>query len=308
MSKSSLIVIAVLIACFVLPAQMVFAADGGEKKEPVVRERGGDGDRRDRGGRDRRGRWEEMRKRFAATRAAAEKQRKGEPLNEEEKKIVERVNRFRRDAGVDGARGGRAGQTRATGVSTLRRLKSDVRLNVIDDAYCRIAEVHVSQKSFDKAIEALQRMAKKSPDKLAVSLAHLNMAELYRKEMDKKKLAITEYKAVTGEYTLEAQRRLATLFEEMKEIDQAVATFEELVKASPDKMQKVLALRELADLLYRNQRADEAVAVLQSLTEVVNYKEAEEVTKTLRETAEQRQKAATEQREQTRGWGRDRRR
>ena len=250
----------------------------------------------------RRGDW---RRRFAAVREALQKRRDGKELTKEEKETLQRFDRVRQAAGGQGGAAAGAdnpfGVARGkTGIIDLRRFRHDERLNVIDDTYYRIAEVHVDQKVYNQAVEAFQQLIRKSPDKLAVSLTHFNLAELYRKELNNKKEAIAEYKKVTGEYTFGAQRRLASLFEELAQIDEAVATFETIVKTTPDKMQKVLALRELAELLFRNERKDEAVAVLQGLTLAVTYGEAPGITKELQAAQERQEKATQQERDRTR--------
>ena len=256
-----------------------------------------------RGDRRRRGDW---RRRFTAMREALQKRRDGKELTKEEKETLQRFDRFRGAAGDPGRVADRPDDPFAapargkTGIGELRRFRHDERLNVIDDAYYRIAEIHVQEKVYDQAVESLRQLIKKSPDKLAVSLTHFNLAELYRKELNNKKEAIAEYKKVTGEYAIEAQRRLASLFEELEQIDEAVATFEAIVKTTLDKMQKVLALRELAELLFRNERKDEAVAVLQRLTRAVTYDEAPKITKELQAAGERQEKVAEQERDRAR--------
>ena len=307
MSRSSrvLLVLTALLASVVLfgrPAPAADAPDGD--KDPAVKER------RDRNGRD------DRRNRFATMMRAFRKQRAGEKLTEEEQAALDRVRRRREDGNRDrdrdrdrerGNAGDRnpfaehaaPGQAKPT-IEALKRLKHDDRLNVIDRAHYQIAEIHISQKEYDKAVEALQRLVKKSPDKLAISLTHLNLAEVYRKELSDKDQAVAQYKRVTGEYALEAQKRLASLFEELDQVDQAVATFEGIIKVTPDKVQKVLALRELAELLFRNNRAEEAVVALQQLTSAVTYVEAQRITKELSEAQANRLKAEQQERERTR--------
>lgn len=278
------IVLAALVASVVSISQPALAAEGQKD------------------GRRRRGDW---RRRFATMREALQKRRDGKELTKEEKEALQRVDRFRRGAADQGGAAGGADNPFAvargkTAIGDLRRFRHDERLNVIDDAYYRIAEVHVQQKTYDQAAEAFQQLIKKSPDKLAVSLTHFNLAELYRKELSNKKEAIAEYKKVTGDYTIEAQRRLASLFEELAQIDEAVATFEAIVKTTADKMQKVLALRELAELLFRNERQDEAVATLQGLTRAVTYDEATGIAKELLAVRERQEKATQQERDRAR--------
>ena len=307
-------VLLVLVALTVGVAFLARPASAAEERkdgdgEPAVRENRGDGEDRDRGDR---------RRRFGTLMRAFRKQRAGEKLTKEEQEAVDRMQRLRgRDGNRDGGRAGAPGRGPAVdlvappgqkpGIGALQRLKHDERLNVIDDAYYRIAEIHIHTKEYGKAVEALQQLLKTSPDKLAISLTHLNLAEIYRKELDNKKQAIAEYRKVTGEYAIDAQKRLASLFEELDQIDEAVDQFEAIIKATPDKMQKVLALRELAELLFRNEREDEAVGVLQRLTKAVTYDEAKEVSKALvviraqREEAEESRRGR-EREARTRAW------
>jgi len=275
---SLLVLSAALMVCGTGISQPAVAADGD--KDPAVKR-----DREDTAARDRRNRW-------ATVMRAFRKQRAGEELTKEEQDALDRVRRGRRMRGDRGDdRADAPGRVRAAGlaaparekagINALQRLKHDDRLNVIDDAYYRIAEIHIYKKEYPKAVEALQQLLKTSPDKLAISLTHLNLAELYRKELDDKKQAIAEYQKVTGEYAIDAQKRLAGLFEELDQVDEAVNQFEAIIRATQDKMQKVSALRELAELLFRSEREDEAVAVLQRLTKAVTYDEARELSKAL---------------------------
>ncbi len=293
-----LCVLVVILACVVAAVPAACAADqpaaGGREGE---RRGGADGQRRGFGAQ------------FGLVRQALEKRQRGEALTDEEKAAVERVDRFRQamgdraagaagDAGPGAAVNPFAGARGKPGLNSLVRLTRDPRLNVLDEAYFFIAEIHVKDKKYDKAVEAFQRLLDNSPDKLAISLAHLNMAELYRSELGNKTQAIAEYKKVTGDYAADAQKRLAALFEELDQIDEAVATFETLIRTTGDKLQKVLALQELADMLFRNGRGEEAVAALVMLTKAVNYEEAKEITKTLNEMEAERQKVAEQQRTQ----------
>jgi len=296
-----LVALTVGVAFLARPASAAEERKDGDKG-PAVRENRRDAQGRDRGDR---------RRRFGVLMQAFRKQRAGEKLTKEEQEAVDRMQRLRgRDGNRDAGRADAPGRGPAVGlvappgqkagIGALQRLKHDERLNVIDDAYYRIAEIHIHKKEYAKAVEALQQLLKTSPDKLAISLTHLNLAEIYRKELDNKQQAIAEYRNVTGEYAIDAQKRLASLFEELDQIDEAVDQFEAIIKATPDKMQKVLALRELAELLFRNNREDEAVGVLQRLTKAVTYDEAKEVSKALVAIVAQRQEAEKDRRERER--------
>ncbi len=172
-----------------------------------------------------------------------------------------------------------------------RRLKHDRRLNVIDAAYYEIAEIRLARKQYEEAVAALRQLVASSPDPRAVALTRLNLAELYRGELGNNEQAIQEYKQVTGEFAAEAQRRLAELFGELDQIDEAVEHFEGVAKNATDKTQQVLALRQLADLLVRSGRTEDGVAVLQRLIKAVSYDEAADIAKTLAESEERRDAA-----------------
>ena len=134
-----LLLLAVLAACVTLP---VFAAQGerGDAPRPAAQDRQPARARDARGNRGDRGR------RFAALREAMRKRQNGEKLTEEEQATLDRFARFRRDAG------GAAAELGKPSVSGLARLKHDSRLNVIDDAYYRIAEVYIQQKEHINAL------------------------------------------------------------------------------------------------------------------------------------------------------------
>ena len=253
----------------------------------------------------------ERKKVFGKLAGIIRKMRAGEELTKEEQKIWAKVKKRRADAGRWGADPNRIMVQAGPGGVFLnpmgkpgapqnRTLRYDPRLNVVDAAHYQIAEIHIAKKQYEKAVVALEQLIKAPPSDLVVSLTHLNLAELYRKQIANPKRAIEEYKKVTGEFALDAQMRLAQMFEELDQIDEAVEQFEGIVKNSTDPVQKVLALRALAGLLERNGREDEAVAVLQRLIKSVSYDQATQISATLRkaqERREQRQKEAYERRQ-----------
>jgi tetratricopeptide (TPR) repeat protein len=245
----------------------------------------------------------ERRARFVEVLRAIRKMRAGEELTDEEKKLLAEAREQRK---VLQKRLKRAERERRKAVAHRRsggadgRLRYDGRLNVIDQAYFQIAEIHLGQDEHEQAVAALERLVQKSPDKRAVSLAHLNLAELYRSELNLPAKAVAEYKQVTGEFAAPALRRLAELFEELGQVDQAVEQFDALAKSTADATTKILALRELAELLVRNHRPGEAVAVLQRLTRAVSYEEAAKITKSLREAQERNEDREQEERERVR--------
>jgi len=181
------------------------------------------------------------------------------------------------------------------------RLRHDRRLNVKDAAYYQIAEIHLAQRRGADAVAALERLVQKSPDPLAVSLTHLNLGDLYHKELAHPKKAIEAYKKVRGEFAPEAHRQLARMFEEVGQIDEAAQQLENIAEHAKDPVQKVVALQQLADLLRRNGREDEAVAALQRLIQAVDYDQAAKIAKTLRDEQDRREKMEREEYERARG-------
>lgn len=250
----------------------------------------------------------DRRKMFLKTWRAWNKKKAGKELTAEEKVLLERAQKMR-DARARQDEELRRRQQRQPGGPPFApagaptrqgRLRDDERLNVIDSAYYKIAEIHLAKKEYGPAVTALERLIEKTPDELAKSLTHLNLAELYRKELANTKKAVQEYKIVTGEYALDALRRLAQLFEELDQIDEAAREFESIIRNAKDNMQKVLALRELAGLLARSGRGDEAIAALQRLTTSVSYDEARRISKALLEVRDLREKRAQQGQERAR--------
>ena len=236
------------------------------------------------------------------------KKRAGKELTAEETELIQRAQKMRdarRRQDEERRRRqqrqpGRPPGAQAGAPPRQGRLRHDERLNVIDAAYYKIAEIHLAKKEYGPAVTALERLIAKTPDELAKSLTHFNLAELYRKELANTKKAIQEYKVVTGEYTLDALRRLAQLFEELNQIDEAAQVFESIIGNTKDTVQKVLALRELAGLLARNGRGDEAIAALQRLTTSVSYDEARRISKVLLEVRDLREKRERQGQERAR--------
>ena len=298
-----LCVTAVFVTCCLLAARSALAQEGreGREGEPAV-EKG-----------DERAERAELRKMARKATEILRRIRAGEDLTEEDKELLKKYRKQRdvqrkkwareRDrqrpprAEVDAMRRGPGPMAEPARAKALRH---DERLNVIDRAYYEIAEIHLAKKKYEDAVAALEQLIKKSPDKRAVSLTRLNLAELYRKQLADTKRAIEEYKKVTGEFALAAQTRLAQLFEELDQIDEAVEQFENIAKTATDKTQKVLALGQLAGLLARNGREDEAIAVLQRLIKSVSYEEAAKISKALLEEKELREQREQKEHERAR--------
>jgi len=259
---------------------------------------------------DKRAALEERRRRLAKVLKVWKKVRAGEELTEAERELLERARKERERRRVQEKRvrpplpepGDGMMMPGVQKPGANRRLRYDERLNFIDAAYFQVAELQVGKKEYQQAVAALEKLIEKSPDPFAKSLAHLNLAELYRKELGNSDKAVAEYKKVTGELALDAQQRLAQLFEELDKVDEAVEQFESLVKGSTDLIQKALAYRNLAELLARNGRSEEAIAVLQRLIQSLDYSDAAKISKALlaeRDRRDQQQQRA-QQRAQTR--------
>jgi len=247
----------------------------------------------------------ERRKALRKLAGIMDKIRAGEELTREEQKLWAKARKRRAEAARAAAERNRVmvqvgpGEVFANPMGKPdapqnRRLRYDPRLNVVDIAHYRIAEIRIARKQYEKAVVALEQLIKKPASDLAVSLTHLNLAELYRRQIANPQKAIEEYKKVTGEFAREAQMRLAQMFEELDQVDEAVEQFEGIVKSSTDPVQKVLALRALAELLERNGREDEAIAVLQRLIQSVSYDQAARISTVLRKAQKQREQQQKE--------------
>jgi tetratricopeptide (TPR) repeat protein len=259
--RTMLIVAAALLMSAAAPSAR--AADAGGGKPGVAQEK-------------------ERQRLFGLIREAVRKQKAGEKLTGEEQAALNKARAFQQEMRKRRAKEQAAARAR-------KGLRLDDRLNIVDMAYYQIAGIHLNRKQYDQVAATLEQLIKKSPDKAAVSLTHFNLAELYRTKLNNKERAVAEYKLVTGRYAAYAMRRLASLFEETKEIDEAVEQLEALGKTSKDNAQKVMALKELAALLTRSGRHDEAIAALRTLIGAVSYDEAAEVSKVLQAEAERRE-------------------
>jgi tetratricopeptide (TPR) repeat protein len=251
---------------------------------------------------------------------AYQKQRKGEELTDEEKEVLERVRvmreRFQRErerrAARDRERQVREMQEREQlerggplGVAARNKgrdgdLLRDDRMTILDHTYYDIAAIHLARNRHEEAVGALSQLLKSSPDLRVIALTHLNLAEIYRRRLSNTDKAVEEYRKVTGPLAQEAQERMAAMFEELDRLDDAIRTFESIANTATDKTQKALALRQLARLLARNGREDEAVAALRKLTETIDHKEAEKITTALREEQERRIEREREKMERAR--------
>ncbi len=162
-----------------------------------------------------------------------------------------------------------------------------VRLNVRDQAYYRIAELQVSEEKYQEAVTTLQRLIADSEDETAVSLAHLQLGDLYRRHLANTDRAIEEYKKVTGEFIPTALARLVALYQELDRVDDAVAELEALAEATDDPLQRALALRHAAELLVQSDRNDEAIAIYQKLIHSLTHEQAESIREKLAEIDQQ---------------------
>jgi tetratricopeptide (TPR) repeat protein len=254
---------------------------------------------------------EEMKKQWRDVLRVYRKQRKGEELTDEEEALLdraklmkERMERARKEREVqlrerrERDRMRAATAERGKGVGGV--LQRDDRMSILDNAYYDIAGIHLARKRHAEAIAALEQLIKKSSDETIAALTHLNLAEIYRRRLSNTEKAVDEYKKVTGPLAREAQNRLARMFEELDRLDDAILQFEAIAENAKDKTQKVLALRQLAELLVRNGREDEALAALKKLTETVNHEEAAKITTVLREEEARRLEQEREQMERAR--------
>jgi tetratricopeptide (TPR) repeat protein len=289
--RTWLMLVTMGIACVAsMPRGVAAEADAEEARPPEVREAEGNRAEENR-------RRADLRRQWALLREANRKQQAGEALNDEERAALERARQFQRNMRerVERQRREEAErrEQRVRELTTGREgLVLDDRLNLLDAAYYRIAEIHLSRNQIEQAVTALEQLIRKSPDKNAVALTHLNLAELYRRRLNNKERAVAEYKRVTGVYAADALKRLATLFEEAKQIDEAVEQLDTLARDSKDGLQKLAARQELADLLMRNDRPDEAIATLQQLIGSVTYEEAVKATEMLSDEFEYRRRKA----------------
>lgn len=239
-----------------------------------------------------------------------DKVQKGEQLTNDDKQLVERarglMNAVRGAEPPARAAGGAVDPAAAGPLAAAKpgdatnRLKHDERLNVIDAAYYQIAEIHLAKKQYEKAVSSLEQLLKSSPDARALSLTHLNLATIYRKQLNNTDKAVAEYKKVTGEYAAEAQEQLTAMLEELDQVDRAVAELEDIAKNSTDSMQKVLALRRLSEVLLRNGREDEAIDALQRIVKAVTYDDAQKIAKALVDEQDRRDREELKDQERAR--------
>jgi predicted negative regulator of RcsB-dependent stress response len=299
------IVLALVMAA--LTAALIIAgpdarADGeeGERRDREHAERERDGDRheeaergdREHAERERDGDRHEEAERGDREHAERERDRREEAERDKRRERDERRERERRRVVFVGPR--------EVGRRDKARIQMDGRLNVVDAAYCRMAEIYCDRRRYKEAVAALEQVVKKSPDKRAVSLAHLNLARVYRHQLNNADQAVAEYKQVTGEFAHVAQGELAEIFAQDGRVDDAAKVFRNIAAEGKDPAQRVLALQRLADLMMENGRTEEALAALRKLVAAVSYDEAADISKQLRKQEDLRFQREREEHERAR--------
>ncbi|MBM4048320.1 MAG: tetratricopeptide repeat protein [Planctomycetes bacterium] len=153
------------------------------------------------------------------------------------------------------------------------------RLNPIDDAQFAMAEIHMEREAYDRALTALERVAEKSPDKLAVSAAYLNIGEIYRRHIRDAQKAVDAFRKVTGELSKEALKRIVQTYEDAGDAAGMAKALDEMLAQTGDKRQKADILRRIAETQRRAGDHDGALATLQRIAETVTYEDIAEMEK-----------------------------
>ena len=151
------------------------------------------------------------------------------------------------------------------------------RLNDVDRAHYRIAEIHTRKQRYEQAVEELVKVVENSPDPFAVSLSHLNIATFYRRHLGDPDRAIIEYARVTGELRDRAQTEMVGTHAELGEFDKAAALLEQFIEQTDDPARKIELLNNVADLYLQAEQEDKAIAALQRIIDTLSYEQAQEL-------------------------------
>jgi len=209
-------------------------------------------------------------------RAVLQKRKEGKELTAAEEKkfdafrkiMLDRMREMRERRGNADRGFGRDRRQRGPQTPLFR-----AKLNPTDAALQTIAEIRIKAQQFDKALEALERMAK-SPEEAAQDAAHFNIATLCRRSLGDTDRAIQEYRKVTGDLAPRAWKEIREVCEEMGEYEQGIALLEEILKATEDKADKIKLLHLIAEGWGTHQQPDKSAAALERITKLVPYPEA----------------------------------
>lgn len=174
-------------------------------------------------------------------------------------------------------------------------LARDARLNVVDSAIYQIAEIHLSNRKYADAVAALEQLAKTTNDSFTLSLTYLNIGDIQRIFFAQQSKAAEAYLKVTGELADLACERIARMYEELDQVDEAAKVLKKTAAETKDSLQKYGALNSLAQLCLRNGRNGEALDALK-LIAAIPRDEAANITKKLQ--AERQRRAENKEQKQ----------
>ena len=159
-------------------------------------------------------------------------------------------------------------------------LVRDPRLNVVDSAIYQIAEIHLANRKYADAVAALEQLAKTTTDSFTASLTCLNIGDIQRVYFAQQSKAAEAYLKVTGELADLACERVARMYEELNQVDEAVKALKKTADETKDSLQKYCSLNSLAQLCLRNGRTDDALDALKQIAAIPSD-EAASITKKL---------------------------
>jgi tetratricopeptide (TPR) repeat protein len=172
-------------------------------------------------------------------------------------------------------------------------------MNVVDESLHGLAEFYLAEDKVDQAVAALERIAAESPDEETRSRTHYNLARIYREKLGDPDRARSAYARVTGSLARGARLTVIGALKREKRWDDIVAFLKECTAASTKPEDKAGALTLLIAMIRQSGDKKLIEATLQSVPDLISYKDAElaadvtrkEREKRMRERAERAQRA-----------------
>lgn len=138
-------------------------------------------------------------------------------------------------------------------------------MNAIEAAQYSIAEIHLRQGRTKQAIAQLEKVLATAPSEDLKSLTHLNLGEVYRRQVEDAAKASEHYKKVAGPLRHRARAFMVAMLAETGKADQAAQVTEQLIANAKEKGEKLALLQRLAALYERAKLPDKALAVYQRI-------------------------------------------
>lgn len=175
-------------------------------------------------------------------------------------------------------------------------------MNAIVSAHYSVAEIYLRQGKHTACLKRLQQVldGAKGEEGETVWVTHLNMADICRKQVGDMQQALEHYKRVKGNWAAYARRQLLRTFEEMGQLDDAVALLKKEHKEADEKGAKLALMRSIAELYERNQEHEKAVEYYNRITREFTPEDLQAMVKAAKDYVNERTDKVLELRTQRR--------